>query len=128
MNKRMLVEKNEQNKKWTLSQKHGIEVPPGKILSHFFSYSGLSLNICAKSQMGQTGKKTKDWYIWKEILKSSDFHGYCNRTAYLYLCVDKTEGVHHEPRGIYTLHSFLFSWRMIFFFLQMGMQEEENGK
>jgi len=39
-----------------------MEVPLGKIPSHFYFYSGLSLNIHAKSQVekGQTGKKTKD--------------------------------------------------------------------
>lgn len=48
-----------------LSQNHGILIPPGKILSSFFSYSGLSLNIHVKSQMekGQTGRKSKEGNI-----------------------------------------------------------------
>lgn len=86
----------------------------------------MSLNIHVKSQIEkkQTGVKTKEWNIKKDISKSSNFFRYCNRTAYLYLCVDKTEGVHREPAGIYALYRF-FSWRMFF---QIEVQEEENGK
>jgi len=62
---------------------------------------------------GQTGRKTKQWNMKKDISESSNFCRYCNRTAALYLCVGKTEGVHHEPAGIDALYRFFF-WRMFF--------------
>lgn len=59
----------------------------------------------------------------KYISKSSNFCRYCNRTASLYLCVGKTDGVHRAPAELYALYSF-FSWRMFF---QIEVQEEENN-
>lgn len=70
-----------------------------------------------ESQMGkgQAGREIKGWNIKKKLKKKFKilwFYRY-NGTASLYLCIDKTEGVHHEPAGIGDSTGF-FSWRIFF--------------
>lgn len=115
-NGKMLVGKAEQKKpqNCTLSEIHGTWVLPGKVLCNFPSFSGLSLNVYVRSQRGkeQTGRKT-EWNIKKN---KKTFQSPLFLVDILPLCtsVDKAEGVHCDPAGVYALHGLFFfsSWRM----------------